>query len=163
MSQTPTNKNNKKKYALPEGSQPVRLKNNKENFLIVDTSQFMNQLKTPEKTTSEIISDPPTRMLSDSGHELFHDMYGIHPVTSETYKPDIIYYKPGNEGYKPIVPKIENFVHPDKRIGDARPQRLDFSSKDDIDIGGKRRRKTKRNTKRKKTRRHRRRNTRKYK
>jgi hypothetical protein len=167
MSQKPTNKNDKKKNALPSGSLPERQINNKENYLIVNTSQFTNQLKTPEKT-SEFISDPPTRILSDSGHELFHDMYGIHPVTSETYRPGVIYYKPGNKGYNPIVPKLENFVPPDKRVGDARRQRLDFSLMDDIDeekkIGGKRRRKSLRKTNRKtKTRRHRRRNTRKYK
>jgi hypothetical protein len=190
MSQKPNK--NKKIHALPEGILSVRPKsffnflpnqqsktimvqndeNNKENYLIVDTSQFINQMKTPEKM-SEFISDPPTRMLSDSGDELFHDDYGIHPVTSLTIRPGATYYKRGNKGYNPIVPKIENFVHPYKRVGEAQRQPLDFSLKDDIgkekEIGGKRRRKPHRKslhkTKRKtrKTRRHRRRYTRKYK
>jgi hypothetical protein len=138
---------------------------------------------TPKKPEEEFISNPPpTIMLSDSGDELFHDAFGIHPVTSITFKPNVIYYKKmvdenGNESYDPIVPKIKNFVHPYKRVGYAQREHPEFLLREDIEkekigeeekIGGKRRRKTIQKPKRKtrktrKTRRYKRRNTRKYK
>jgi hypothetical protein len=118
MSQTPTNKNNKRPlqetgydsdkteiYETDDDEDDTN-KENKRNFLIVDTSQFMNQLKTPEKTKSEFISDPPTVMLSDSGHELFHDENGQNHVTSDTYDPYSSYYELVGKDLKPFVSKI---------------------------------------------------------
>jgi hypothetical protein len=186
MNQNPTNKNNKKKYALPEGSLPVRPKSffnflpkqqplidtgyDSDKTVIIDeaygpeeTSDILNMkitdmISTP--TNDKIYFSPPgTELLTSDGRRMFYKINDkMEAVTNDNYNRDNpVYDENGNE-----IPRGEHL--PENRI-------FMNNIMDDINeekkIGGKRRRKTHRKTirktKRKKTRRHRRRNTKKYK
>ena len=187
-----SNKNNKKKYALPEGILSVRPKSffnflpnqqplndtgyDSDKTVIIDepygpeeTSDILNMKITDVNSTptnDKIYSSPPgTELLTRDGGRMFYKINGkLIPVTNnENYNRDEnIYDDFGNE-----ISHKENL--PEKRHrGD---NITDDIITDDIDkekeIGGKRRRKphrkTKRKTIRKKTRRNKRRHTKKYK
>lgn len=187
-----SNKNNKndkrKKYALPEGSLPVRPKSFF-NFLpkqqpLIDTGYDSDSDKTviideaygPEETSDilnmkitdvnstptndKIYSSPPgTELLTSDGRRMFYKINDkMEAVTNDNYNRD-----------NPVYDENGNEIPRGEHLPENRIFMNDIM--DDIDkekeIGGKRRRKphrkTIRKTKRKKTRRHRRRNTRKYK
>jgi hypothetical protein len=183
----PTNKNNKKKYALPEGSLPVRPKSffnflpkqqplidtgydsDSDKTVIIDeaygpeeTSDILNMkitdmISTP--TNDKIYSSPPgTELLTSDGRRMFYKINDkMEAVTNDNYNRDNPVYDENGNE----IPRGEHL--PEKRIF--------MNDIMDESTGGKKKRKTHRKThrktirktKRKKTRRHRRRNTKKYK
>lgn len=188
MNQKPTNKNNKKKYALPEGILSVRPKSffnfpqkqqplidtgydsDSDKTVIIDeaygpeeTSDILNMKITDVNSTptnDKIYSSPPgTELLTSDGRRMFYKINDkMEAVTNDNYNRD-----------NPVYDENGNEIPRGEHLPENRIFMNDIM--DDIDkekeIGGKRRRKphrkTIRKTKRKKTRRHRRRNTRKYK
>jgi len=187
-----SNKNNKKKYALPEGILSVRPKSffnflpnqqplndtgyDSDKTVIIDepygpeeTSDILNMKITDVNSTptnDKIYSSPPgTELLTRDGGRMFYKINGkLIPVTNnENYNRDEnIYDDFGNE-----ISHKENL--PEKRHrGDNITDDIitDDIITDDIDkekeIGGKRRRKTHRKTKRKTKRKKTRRNKRRH-
>jgi len=184
----PTNKNNKKKYALPEGILSVRPKSffnflpnqqplidtgydsDSDKTVIIDeaygpeeTSDILNMkitdmISTP--TNDKIYSSPPgTELLTSDGRRMFYKINDkMEAVTNDNYNRD----NPVYDEFGNEISHKENL--PEKRL---RGNNITDDINEEKKIGGKRRRKphrkTIRKTKRKKTRRHRRRNTRKYK
>ena len=131
-------------------------KENKRNFLIVDTSQFINQLETPKKTSEFSDDVPDTELKTYDGKNMYYIINDkIEPVTSGNYNRDMTIYD-----------KDRNIIPPKEHLPENRIYYNDIME-EVITKGGKRMRKTLRKTKRKinrkKTRRYRRRHTRKYK
>ena len=188
MNQNPTNKNNKKKYALPEGILSVRPKSffnflpnqqplndtgyDSDKTVIIDepygpeeTSDILNMKITDVNSTptnDKIYSSPPgTELLTSDGRRMFYKINDkMEAVTNDNYNRDNpVYDENGNE-----IPRGEHL--PESRIinDDIMEEK---EEEEDVKIGGKRRRKTHRKTirktKRKKTRRNKRRHTKKYK
>lgn len=181
MSQKSTNKNDKKIYALPEGSLPVRPKSffnflpkqqplidtgyESDETVIIDepygpeeTSGILNMKLTDvnsSPTNDKIYFSPPaTELLTRDGKRMFYKINDkMEPVTNDNYNRDMVVYdQNGNE-----IPRGEHL--PENRIF--------MNDIMEEPTGGKKKRKihrkTMRKTKRKKTRRYRRRHTRKYK